>query len=172
MRSCFAHFVRANNLDSWTEPLRGGERRSVIMSRSMRASANSLRNRAFSTSNSAAERAPGAAAPAFPLAATTQFANVPLEMASRFAASPCDNPYSNTNLTASARNSGVYCCSFLMIPPSRLVYQVGVSIFIRLPQAALRSSPAPAGHTNDLVGQRPDVLQEAEGCTATLDSPL
>ncbi len=73
----------------------------------MRVSANSLRNRVFSASKSATERAPGAATRVDALAAATQFASVLLGTASRFAATSCDRPCPNTNLTASARNSGM-----------------------------------------------------------------
>ena len=77
------------------------------MSRSMRASANSLRSLATSASSSGTVRAPGASAAVPFLALATQFDRVPFGRDSRLAASMWESPWFNTSLTASALNSGV-----------------------------------------------------------------
>src|SRR5512134_3910197 len=77
------------------------------ISRSNRASASSLRNCFTSASNSATERAPGAALAGDALALDTQLRSVAFGSDNRVAAVPSDSPWCNTSLTASARNSGV-----------------------------------------------------------------
>lgn len=62
------------------------------MSRSILASAKSLRNFATSASSSGTERDPGAATALQPLASRTQFDSVPLGIDSRFAASRSESP--------------------------------------------------------------------------------
>jgi hypothetical protein len=75
----------------------------------MRVTASSMRSLATSAANSGTVRLPGITLPTLPrLAVLTQFANVPLGIAMRCAASSSDSPCANTSLTALARNSGVY----------------------------------------------------------------
>src|SRR5471032_2685023 len=85
---------------------------------SIRSTASSLRSLATSASSSATLRLPGGAFGSVPrLAALTQFANVPLGIEIRCAASSSVNPCASTSLTASARNSGVYVVDFMFSLP-------------------------------------------------------
>ncbi|MPQ55149.1 hypothetical protein [Duganella sp. FT27W] len=85
---------------------------------SIRSTASSLRSLATSASSSATLRRPGGALASVPrLAALTQLATVPLGVAMRCAASSIFNHCTNTSLTASARNSGVYVGYFMFSLP-------------------------------------------------------
>jgi len=104
------------------------------ISRSMRASASSLRSFAFSASSSGTVRLPGTAeGVASFFAALTQFANVPFGIAMRVAASSSVRPWTKTSLTASSRSSGVYVLVRFINSPVGEVYQTGVSEKVRVP---------------------------------------
>jgi hypothetical protein len=113
--------------------------RFFIISRSIRASASSLRSLVTSASSSGTEREPGAALGDVPhFAATTQLANVPLGIVSRCAVSSSVSPCARTSFTASSRSSGVYVFERFICPPVGEVYQTGVSEKVRVPQSAAR----------------------------------
>src|SRR5471030_3464638 len=104
------------------------------ISRSMRASASSLRNLVTSASSSGTERLPGATLGDVPrLAAATQLASVPLGMVRRNAASSSVRPCVRTSFTASSRSSGVYVVERFICSPVGEVYQTKVSEKVRVP---------------------------------------
>src|SRR5471030_118486 len=105
------------------------------ISRSMRASASSLRSLVTSASSSGTERLPGATlGDVARLAAATQLASVPLGMVRRDAASSSARPCVKTSFTASSRSSGVYVVERFICSPVGEVYQTKVSEKVRVPQ--------------------------------------